>query len=94
MAAPALEVEHRLPTKTGSGIQQNKRKKKRGKRRIHKLTVAVDKQFGKKKNNNNPLYYKSCVRCRRLEQRREAPTEREAREVILRSMQWNSGAKR
>ena len=23
-AAPALEVEHRLPTKTGSGIQQNK----------------------------------------------------------------------
>ena len=29
-----------------------------------------------------PICYKSCVRCRRLEQRREAPTEREAREVI------------
>ena len=33
-----------------------------------------------------PLYYKSCVRCRRLEQRREALTEREAREVILRGI--------
>ena len=32
----------------------------------------------------NPVYYKSCVRCRRMEQRREAPTKREAREVILR----------
>ena len=44
-----------------------------------------------------PLYYKSCVRCRRLEQRREAPTEREAREVILWKAQppiGNSGAKR
>ena len=35
------------------------------------------------KKVTNPLCYKSCVRCRRLEQRREAPTEREAREVIL-----------
>jgi len=55
MAAPALEVEHRLPSKTGSGIQKNKTKqllthtqgKKRGNRRIHKQTVTVDKQFRK-----------------------------------------------
>ena len=42
MAAPALEVEHRLPTKTGSGIQQNKTKQNnyvhmhRGKKNVAK----------------------------------------------------------
>ena len=32
----------------------------------------------------NPLYYKSCVCCHRLEQRSEALTERDVRELIFR----------